>query len=294
MKIKDELFKKLEEKQFTLTHHELLLFCKMSDKYSGWNSLETSEQKKIGTQLGYLGRAYFKEVKDGVHLVIAHRGTCFNEWGNILADVSIAAQKQPIILKSALEYQSCLLEEFMKHKNIESLTHTGFSLGGFIAGALTVNSKASAVTFDSPGIAYLSFDEKQKNSIKKGQIINYVTIPNIVNTCNEHLGEIRQLKMNPPLEYNHVARCKISLNLKELLHKQVITFMDEGKEQILNTLNSHNLDNIKHSVIKSEKSTFKKVASLCLLKGGDKRIQECFESHFALLMFTKKAKAYSA
>ena len=64
-----------------------------------WTQLENSKELKI-KNYGYVGKCYFKHSYDNDIIVLfAHRGTQFKEIGNILADLDIASQIKPDILK---------------------------------------------------------------------------------------------------------------------------------------------------------------------------------------------------
>lgn len=189
-------------------NYEMHLLREQSLMIANWISLFTSEELGI-TGHGYFGVTYFKpdHVTKTVEIVFAHRGTCFDieQIGNVLADVGIALEQEPEILKdAAFLYIDKIFKCFARSDTndglychgyeITKITHTGFSLGGFIAGAsVALHDKdfdeTYAVTFDAPGIGALDFDRQQCAE----RIINYVTIPNVVNTCNEHVGEVRML-----------------------------------------------------------------------------------------------------
>lgn len=178
----------------------------------GWTPWWNSEDLAIGGEHGYFACAYYKlhHETQTAELVIAHRGTCFNEAGNVLADLAIAEGAEPAILReAAFEYMTRLLggrDFYNPNQNvipfslydyrISKITHTGFSLGGFIAGAcvgLSKNKMLEAVTFDAPGIGALKLPMEESRVAPR--IVNYVTTPNLVNTCNRHVGEIREIVM---------------------------------------------------------------------------------------------------
>jgi hypothetical protein len=75
------------------------------------------------------------------------------------------------------------------------IIHTGFSLGGFIAAACVIKkydtNNRYAVTFDSPGYDYLL--PSKPNEKFKEHFINYVAYPNLINTCQSHIGKIIQI-----------------------------------------------------------------------------------------------------
>jgi len=178
----------------------------------GWEAMDTSEELNIEKTHGYYGVAYYKldSKEKSAEIVIAHRGTRFDEHGNILADIAIAKKNEPRILReSAFLYVKTLFNDIdfyngsleptkklsLDEFTITKITHTGFSLGGYIAGAcvgLTQYTIKRAITFDAPGISNLITDKSQVNL----RIINYVTKPNLVNTCNEQVGIVREIASN--------------------------------------------------------------------------------------------------
>lgn len=236
-----------------MTHYECVLFCSMAsnnetrylEKLSesssgrhvqrevtlqswGWTPLQNSENLGIGSEYGYFGCAYFRLDGTGTaEIVIAHRGTCFDERENVLADLAIAEGAEPAILReAAFQYVTQLLGQdfYNPDQNVATLsiggysvskiTHTGFSLGGFIAGACVGLSKSmmlEAVTFDAPGIGALNL--AMEESRVASRIVNYVTTPNLVNTCNRYVGEVREIVMPSQLSDQEV---NFKVNLSDL------------------------------------------------------------------------------
>lgn len=217
----------------------------------GWQPLKTSEEYGI-TQHGYFGVAYYKVRDEGIEIVVAHRGTCFSETGNLVADKEILEREKPKILKEAVSpYEQTLIADFKKtqhSKKITRITHTGFSLGGFIAGAcvaLTKNTRVYACTFDAPGIDFLDYDRADIS--KEKRIVNYVIEPNLVNTANKHLGPVR----------------KLCLDLGLPQQKPVDKFLDivnfSALDQLFNTQYSHNLDRFLSICDKTRNLFYRKV-----------------------------------
>ena len=135
---------------------------------NGWIRLKTSKELGV-TGYGYFGMAFYRKNELGMELMIAHRGTRFNETGNILANIEISEDERPKILDEALLYVEMIMEMEME---IVKITHTGHSLGGFIAGACAgLSTGAYAVTFECPGIGILDI----RRDMVGDRIINYVT-----------------------------------------------------------------------------------------------------------------------
>ncbi len=180
-------------------------------------------------------------------ILIAHRGT-----QNVIADIQIAMDENPnIIMSHAEKYENAVLNELViKQKcKITSSTiilHTGFSLGGYLAAASLLSESNQkirkkygiqeenvfAVTLDAPGF---------KNSFySTNRITNYVTRPNLVNTCNKAIGKVIQILIYKSDD--------ITTNLD--------TFSDLIKEIKDKTLPSHNLENLVE-VLKKRVKTLK-------------------------------------
>ena len=106
-----------------------------------WSLMSNSGQFKLTAKHGYYGVAYFKKYGDHILLAIAHRGTQFNEIGNIEADINILTKKDPEIIKVALQYEQMCANEIQCAQNARiSILHVGFSLGGYIAARCCTNA----------------------------------------------------------------------------------------------------------------------------------------------------------
>lgn len=181
--------------------HPLYTARQTTLEQQGWQLLSSSDGV-ISKKNGYQGIAYLKPPlpNQKPEVAIVHQGPIFDKVADLIIDIAIAKNARPAILNDAISFLDHLLPQMTKliqmrsdvldHPMIE-ITHTGFSLGGYLAGACAMLSKplnSQAVTFDAPGIGSL-----QIYNVKNAKnIINYLTSPNLVNTCNEHIGEVRQ------------------------------------------------------------------------------------------------------
>ncbi len=141
----------------------------------GWEKL--SSQPMIN-DVGYCGIAYKHPVKR--HIVIAHRGTDFKIIQNILSDLQVAILELPKSQKYAKDFSESVrdLDLFKEY----SYSETGHSLAAIYAEANSKYFSCQAVTFDSPGcVEILSLSEAEQDNI-----INYVSAPDLVNTCGQH------------------------------------------------------------------------------------------------------------
>jgi len=167
-------------------------------KNNNWSPLESSKESKHG----YVGIAFHKEEQNKITIVIGHGKSRFNtQWEDILADIKIAESNESAILNEALEYEEKILkmEKFNDKQLNVTLIHTGFSLGGYIAASCAIRPLKSvhvdkmAVVLDAPGVKSLNPDEYKKYEEK---IVNYFLVPNVINTCNKHVGKMFQIKSN--------------------------------------------------------------------------------------------------
>lgn len=223
--------------------HELALMCKGSKNFiedhekmlkeKNLHRLRSSFDENINKSNGYLGTSYVKLINDSKNikkLVIAHGGTNFDQMGNIIADLDIAQRKEPEIINDAIDFEHKVLNYVKASFSLEEsfqIIHTGFSLGGFIASACVIKNniyKCYGVTFDSPGQNYLVKNE----SVRNYKIVNLVTHPNLVNTCNKHVGKIYQI-YEPTLDESF-------LNIKSSILKLI--------QEVKNTLRTHCLDDL--------------------------------------------------
>ena len=162
---------------------------------------------------------------------------------NVIADIQITIDEKPnVIMNDAGKYEDAVLNELVSGQKckITSSTvilHTGFSLGGYLAAASLLSERNKqiretygiqeenvfAVTLDAPG-----FKNNQANGFYSNRITNYVTRPNLVNTCNRAIGKVIQIlnyKSNDTATY-------------------LETVGDLMKEIKDNTLESHNLEKL--------------------------------------------------
>ena len=152
----------------------------------------------------YFGALYYNS-KDN-HYVLAHRGTnSLQAWIEDFKGIylgQISPQKQ-----AAYDFVGKAVA--LAKTQSARLSFTGHSLGGFLAelsvfychrsfNFLTVN----AVTFESPGSEEIlttmqSQITGEKLDLTQLDIIGYLSFPNLINTCNHHIGTLYQL--NPDL-----------------------------------------------------------------------------------------------
>ena len=168
-------------------------------EYPKWKIIETKQGPSA-----YFGVLYCN-LEDN-HYVLVHRGT--NNLAAWIEDFKgiylgqISPQKQ-----AAYDFVGKAVA--LAKTQSARLSFTGHSLGGFLAelsvfychrsfNFLTVN----AVTFESPGSEEIlttmqSQITGEKLDLTQLDIIGYLSFPNLINTCNHHIGTLYQL--NPDL-----------------------------------------------------------------------------------------------
>jgi Lipase (class 3) len=148
---------------------------------------------------GYKGVLYINSSKQ--QMVLAHRGTVLN-LGALKTDVLSIAQNiiagQEKLLPKVLQQALALAE----NDNF-SLAVTGHSLGGWLAqitaflaqdikrNHATIHLKT--ITFDTPGARPMLAQMNPKNEgvqLEQLDITNYLSAPNLINACNEHVGTL--------------------------------------------------------------------------------------------------------
>lgn len=119
--------------------------------------------------------------------------------------------------KSTVDIVSETGKAFQESK-IRSVTVVGHSLGGFMAQltACRLRSKSdvsipvSAVVFESPGIYEIVKDTQEYKQDNYNFITNYLSAPNIINTCYTHPGNVRRVFIDHTpngWEWGHFASC---------------------------------------------------------------------------------------
>lgn len=202
---------------FEMDLNECALFCDCSkkNKFSrqiiekkNWLFLSDKEER------GYYVVTFYKQVQGKTIIVMSHRGTKLNKLTNILYDLEIVLQIEPDVLRKAINYENQVLDELDPKINSVLLIHIGFSLGGYLAANCASRDfrrkyvTKYAITFDAPGILF-DCEKKAKNS---ENIVNYFVMPNLVNTCNYHVGKMYQIETNIKQPDENVKICFSALN----------------------------------------------------------------------------------
>ena len=200
---------------------------------------------------GYYG-ALYKNIYN-CQLVLAHRGTeFFGLKDELLGHKDVSADIDGIVLNKIIRpiYETYLATEdsikIAKQDNL-SLSFTGHSLGAWLA-ELSVYFAykhldykiTRALTFDSPG-SYDFFKSLQPNIhnyhsnfyIEGIDIITYLSLPNIVNSCNSHAGEV--YSVSPKITETEIRNFYSSINVD--IFMPLITVLGHSLESIIQEFN---------------------------------------------------------
>lgn len=145
----------------------------------GWNILQTSEE----IDNDYYGIA-FKNDKTK-QIIIAHRGSA--NLSIIMKDIQILGSHEPEQYIQAKSFTEKLEKE---HKNF-ILSHAGHSFGGVLGELLAYRRHEVAITIDTPGIKNMVKNKSSQDVLYEPRILTYLSSPNVINTCGEHIGERR-------------------------------------------------------------------------------------------------------
>jgi GTPase SAR1 family protein len=270
---KKNFLKSVELDDVEIKIYDFILMCNSSSEKNikehedrlneqGWIKFRDSVSDCEKNTNGYVGVAYKQlsiDKSECYRVAFAHQGPSFNKFGNIDADLAIALSEKPKIIKDALNFEKTTMELIQNSDSIDKKTfkiiHTGFSLGGFIAASCVLDKMTQknyfAVTFDAPGCKFLL--PENNHNLKSESISNYVTQPNLVNTCQEHVGKIIQL-FKPNNETNQV-----SLTVDELIN----TYKTHNRKDLIDLLGKslklHPVNIWPKATYKLEKEDLKKI-----------------------------------
>ena len=189
----------------------------------GWKLLTTASNSR--SKNGYFGAAYWHPEHQQV--VIAHRGTKLTSLGALWSDIKGVLRNQYVQQMESASTFAHKVVEVLRNVNQEKGTNfqvffTGHSLGGWLAQITTFTTKyvkmeqntflksdnatqsfhPHTVVFDSPGCKDMlllmtdKFDVRldgRSINIEHLDITSYLSAPNLINTCNLHLGTVYRI-----------------------------------------------------------------------------------------------------
>ncbi|KAL3138609.1 hypothetical protein ABBQ32_006374 [Trebouxia sp. C0010 RCD-2024] len=150
--------------------------------------------------------------------VFAFRGTKLNKAGNLRADLHLLQDLNAEMIvtqrasKKVHDHIKRLQEQFQSVR--WSFYTTGHSLGGFTAASCAIlNTKIRhSTTFEAPGLTTFYHKlaaESGTESFWDARVTNYVTIPNPINMCQKHLGEVYRVYTRTECRTDmlHIFKC---------------------------------------------------------------------------------------
>jgi hypothetical protein len=193
------------------------------DLPDGWKLLTTVCNSNKAN--GYFGAAYWHPEHQQV--VIAHQGTKFDNFGALWTDVAgVMFENHVAQMGSASTFANNVVEVLQSFNEIKGVSFqlffTGHSLGGWLAQVTTFTTKylkregnlflrsyndndcchPHTVVFDSPGCKDMlsqmrdTFDVRldgRSIDLEHLDITSYLSAPNLINTCNSHLGTVYRI-----------------------------------------------------------------------------------------------------
>lgn len=152
-----------------------------------------SDSQPIGVDQDYQGVILINHEEKQV--ILAHRGLQLESIANLVSGLVIGTKRCPDIAKAAIAF--CDIARNCAQQHQYQLIHTGFSMGGYlsqITGAYANHhspGSGTVICFEAagaaPAIEFCGYNDNRNNTV------NYVTAPNVVNTCNRHYGFLRQI-----------------------------------------------------------------------------------------------------
>ncbi|KAI2800837.1 hypothetical protein BLOT_012409 [Blomia tropicalis] len=198
---------------------------------SGWELLTIASNPSLSN--GYFGAAFWHPEREQV--IIAHRGTEPKNVGALWTDFkSVLKNDVSSQINSAVTFTHHVQQVFAdidnEGKTLFQMFITGHSLGAWLAQVCTFSMKyltivdeqedfgksekegyhAHTVVFDSPGCKPMLLQMKDWYVIRNDNvehlpinsldITSYLSAPNLVNTCNIHVGKIYRVFIDFPIE----------------------------------------------------------------------------------------------
>lgn len=161
-----------------------------------------------------------KKLEDGRKVaaaVFAFRGTRLNKTGNLRADLHLLRDlnAEMVVTQRATKKIQNHIKRLQEQQGVKwSFYTTGHSLGGFTAASCAILNThiRHCTTFEAPGLTtfYHKLAEQSGDAeLWDAKITNYVTIPNPINMCQKHLGEVYRVYTRTECKTDmlHVFKC---------------------------------------------------------------------------------------
>ena len=169
-------------------------FCEENDVVNSLNSLQSQwERIHIIESTSGLGISVFNNTVQQT-TVIAFRGTKKIE--NIISDFELFLGWPITIGEEALNFYNQYKQSYLN-----KIVFTGHSLGGALACLMSLELGFHAITFDSPGCYRAAKNQRKPYFDKHKELIRTILgVPNLVNTCDKHLGSLLFAETSPAFE----------------------------------------------------------------------------------------------
>jgi Ca2+-binding RTX toxin-like protein len=162
----------------------------------GWKYVTSSDEAGMSKD-GYFGVAF----KKGDTVVVVHRGTDPERSKNSDFDdaYKIWNNKVPGQYYQANKFVGTIKNKYSSEFNVET---TGHSAGGLYSLLTGIAHNIYSTPIDTPGmkgiVKQLFTPEQIANGVAKTNI--FLSAPNFVNTCGEHITSVTQLKFHTPVK----------------------------------------------------------------------------------------------
>ncbi|KAL3156021.1 hypothetical protein ABBQ32_013009 [Trebouxia sp. C0010 RCD-2024] len=160
--------------------------------------------------------------------VFVFRGTVLTKRSNFAADLDVWRNANRDLYFAARAVKHLRLEMAQLQRQYPGVQWgffcTGHSLGGFTAACSAIFFKdiLRVTTFESPGLTSFYHSLARQGSCKEywqTRVVNYLSVPNPINTCQRHLGlmiRVYQQKKDEPLSLAHIGRCLMGTGMQIL------------------------------------------------------------------------------
>ncbi|DBB03781.1 hypothetical protein WJX82_003590 [Trebouxia sp. C0006] len=160
--------------------------------------------------------------------VFVFRGTVLTKRSNFAADIDVWRNANRDLYFAVRAVKHLRLEMAQLQRQYPGVQwgffSTGHSLGGFTAACSAIFFKdiLRVTTFESPGLTSFYHSLARQEGSKEywqQRVVNYLSVPNPINTCQRHLGlmiRVYQSKQHEPLSLGHMTRCLVGTGMQAL------------------------------------------------------------------------------
>lgn len=215
-----------------------------------WELIDTATTIPSYKQDEYFGKVYIDRKRKMV--LIAHKGTKFSCMNDLEQDHEIFRRQIP---EKYLKQANELLDKTKTYLASQGLNDyriftTGHSLGGALAELLACQHMIPTVTFDSPGIEQIIENHQDRFKVsdpKHAPVTCVLSLNNIINTCNGHVGRTLHIGKTRKSSYVlPIPNITIFSILKELLKEGSRTTL---RNTLFIFMSDSNFNNLSQGVV---------------------------------------------